>query len=142
MRIKLVGAAVAALLLAACTTTQMAQDYLNHSYVGKNMDEFVMKYGPPYGKYQMNNGDVLYSWSSEVKNYGLPATTTITGTSVNGVYNGTAVTSGGGSVSVFCKVQLQVGADGVIKSLKPTADTIGKWTTSRCGEFFSDKPIQ
>lgn len=141
-KLGVVVAAAGVLLVAGCTTTQMAQNYLDSNYVGKNMDEFVLKYGPPFGKFQLNNGDVLYSWSSEVKNYAMPATTTVSGTNMNGYVNATATTWGGGSVSVYCKVNLVVGPDGVIKSLKPTADTIGKWTTSRCGEFFADKPIQ
>ncbi len=128
---------IALLLLNGCTTTQQAMQRANNSFVGKNFDEFVLKHGIPHSKHQLNNGDYIYVWSSVVISYNMPETTNISGTvSPYGSYYGTATTTGGGSIDVFCEVQIHTTAEGEILSIKPVRDTWGNWTTSRCSEIF------
>lgn len=124
-------------VISGCTSTQQAMQRANDSFVGKNLDEFVLKHGIPHSKHQLNNGDYIYVWSSGVISYNMPETTNISGTvSPYGSYYGTATTTGGGSIDVFCEVQIHTTAEGEIISIKPVRDTLGKWETSRCSEIF------
>ena len=125
-------------IFAGCTTTQQAATMLKSNFVGKNMDDFVLRYGAPIQKHQLNSGDLLYVWNSGVKSYGIPATTSIQGSTSPYGFSGTAVTTGGGAINVFCEVQIVTASDGAIKSISPTRDTIGDWTTSRCAEIFKE----
>lgn len=125
-----------ALLLFGCATTREGMERANTAFVGKNIDDFFLTYGVPYRKHQLTNGEFLYLWNSGVISYGLPTTTNITGTKNPYGYSGTAVTYGGGSIDVFCEVQIHTSAEGKILSINPVSDTLGKWTTSRCAEIF------
>jgi len=128
---------IAIFILSGCTTTEEAMLRANNEFVGKNIDDFVLKHGIPYAKHQLNNGEYVYAWSSGVISYDMPATTTMSGTvSPYGYYSGTAMTTGGGSINVWCEVQIHTTAEGKILSIKPLRDTWGKWTTSRCSEIF------
>ncbi len=133
---KLCACLFVSLLLYGCTTTQGAMQRAASSFGGENIDAFVLTHGIPYRKYQLNNGDYVYVWNSGVISYKMPATTTITGTVTPYSYTGTATTYGGGSIDVFCEVQIHTKSDGTIMSIKAVRDTIGKWTTSRCSEIF------
>jgi hypothetical protein len=120
-----------------CTTTQQAMKRANEEFVGKNMDDFVLRYGVPQTKYQLNNGDSVYVWRSDVRNYNLPETTHISGqVSPSGYYSGTATTTGGGTLTVFCELQIHTNTDGIILDIRALRDTIGRWTTSRASEIF------
>lgn len=125
-------------VLVGCTTTQQATNVLQANFLGRNIDTFVIRYGVPIQRHQLNSGDLLYVWNSGVKSYGLPTTTTIQGYASPYGYSGTAVTSGGGAITVFCEVQIITSPDGTITSISPTRDTIGDWTTSRCAELFKE----
>jgi hypothetical protein len=129
---------IIALSLASCASTQEAANRLSSNFDGKNIDAFVLRHGAPFQRHQMNSGDLLYTWSSEIRAYGLPATTTVQGTRSPYGFSGTATTTGGGTVNVFCEVQILTTQDGTIKSISPFRDTIGMWTTSRCAEIFKE----
>jgi hypothetical protein len=123
--------------ISGCTTTQQAMVRANNRYVGKNFDEFVLERGIPTSKYQLNNGDYVYVWNSGIISYNMPATTTMNGTvSPYGSYYGTATTTGGGTLNVFCEVRIHTKSDGTIISIEPVRDTIGNWEMSRCSECF------
>jgi len=77
----LILAVVLGLLVGGCTTTNQAMLRANNTFVGKNVDEFVLKHGIPYRKHQLNSGDFIYVWNSGIISYAMPATTTVTGTS-------------------------------------------------------------
>jgi hypothetical protein len=115
-------------LLSGCTTTQGATDRINQEYVGKNVDSFFLSHGMPSRKYVLNSGDIMYGWSSQVHSFAMPAATTFQGN--------TAQTVGGGSLSTVCALQIVTGPEGTIKEIKPTTDTFGDWTLSRCAEVF------
>lgn len=129
---------VAAFILAGCASTQEAAQTLSSNFAGKNIDAFVLRHGAPFQRHQLNSGDLLYRWSSEVHAYGLPTTTTVQGTATPVGFSGTATTTGGGTVNVFCEVEILTAQDGNIKSISPVRDTIGRWTTSRCAEIFKE----
>lgn len=125
-------------ILAGCATTQQATDALQKGFVGRDLDAFVLRYGAPLQRHQLNSGGSIYVWSSEVQSYDLPSTTTIQGTTSPYGFSGSAVTTGGGVVNVFCEVQIVTAPNGTITSIAPTRDTIGRWTTSRCAEVFNE----
>ena len=56
--------------------------------------------------------------------------------SSTGYYSGSGTTTGGGSLNVFCEVQIETDEYNIIRAVTITRDTIGNWTTSRCGEIF------
>lgn len=128
-----------AALAAGCTTTEQAANFLQRQYAGQNLDAFVLKHGAPYKKHQLNSGDVMYAWSSEIRTYAMPTMTTFQGTAApGGAVTGSAFTTGGGGASVFCEVTIVTRPDGTIKAIDPSYDTIGRWTTSRCAEIFKE----
>lgn len=123
-------------VISACSTTQQAADKLQSDFIGKNFDEFVVRYGPPYKKHELNSGDLLYLWNSGVKSYAMPQTTTIQGAISRYSYSETATTTGGGAIKVYCELQIVTSPNGTIKEIKPIRDTIGDWEMSRCAEIF------
>ena len=63
MKLRIVGSlALLTLALGACTTTEEAQQVLQSRWIGQPVDNFFMRYGPPYASYQMGNGGEVYSW--------------------------------------------------------------------------------
>ena len=133
---KIITSILMILLVYGCTTTNQAMLRANNTFVGKNIDEFVLTHGIPYRKYQLNSGDFIYIWSSGVISYTMPTTTSVTGSSTPYGYNATAITQGGEKINVFCEVQIHTTSEGKIISIKPIKDTLGNWTTSRCSEIF------
>ena len=133
---KIITSILMILLVYGCTTTNQSMIRANNSFVGKNIDEFVLKHGIPYRKHQLNSGDFIYVWNSGIISYSMPATTSVTGTRTPYGYSATATTHGGGEIKVFCEVQILTTPEGKIISIKPIRDTIGRWTTSRCSEIF------
>jgi len=51
-----------------------------------------------------------------------------------GYYYGTNITTGGGSINLFCVVQLRTTKEGEILKIKALSDTVGERTASRCFE--------
>ena len=125
-KLLLLFATVCVLLVAGCATTQETADRVNRQFVGQNVDAFFLKYGMPYQKHVLNNGDLIYDWSSGVNSFGLPATITFQGN--------TAQPVNGGSVSVFCDPEIVTAPVGTIKAIKVTQDSWGVRTISRCSE--------
>ena len=123
--------------VAGCASTQDAATSLNTRFAGKNIDEFVLRYGAPFQRHDLNSGDAMYTWSSGVTSYQMPTTTSVQGTRTATSFQGTATTTGGGTLSTFCEVQIVTTPDGLIKSIYPLRDTVGNWALSRCAEIFN-----
>lgn len=120
-----------------CSTTEQGMKRANDAYVGKNVDEFMLRFGPPQNEHKLNNGNVVYQWILGGESYGMPATTSTTGYANSyGGYSGYSTTYGGGSLKIFCDLQVQASSDGTIISINALRDTIGAWETSRCAEIF------
>ena len=126
------------LLASGCTTTKSAIDYIGVNYVGNNIDKFIIDHGIPSKQYELNNGNIIYEWVSNIRSYGLSNTTTQNGhMTTSGNFTSTSISSGGGSLDVYCKLEFHTDPNGIILSAKSITDTIGRWTTSRCAEIFS-----
>ena len=123
-------------LITACASTQDAAVALGMHFGGKNIDEFVVRHGAPYKRHELTTGDVMYTWSSGVTSYQVPTTTSVQGTRTSTGFVGTATTTGGGTISTFCEVQIITTSTGVVKTIYPIRDTLGNWTVSRCAEVF------
>lgn len=119
-----------AMVCAACVSTQSVADRFSTQWIGRNFDEFVLRYGTPYKEFKLNNGATVYVWNSGTASMGIPATATTR------VYGNTAYTqmSGGGSIDMFCEMQVVTDQRGAIQQVKILRDTIGLWATSRCHE--------
>ena len=133
-----------AMILSGCVSSAAVNEKINNRFIGKNVDQFFVEHGAPAGRYQMNNGQILWTWDSGVSTINMPATTTVTGNTYGNTYgtgtsygttaNYSAVTTGGGAISMQCVVQLLSDAGGTIIQAKILRDTIGPWTTSMCYE--------
>lgn len=119
-----------ALLSSSCVSTQAVIDRFGQKWVGRNFDEFVMSYGAPYRRFELNSGGTAYVWNSGISSIAIPATAT------TNVYGNTAYTqvSGGGNINMFCEMQLVTDRSETIRQITILKDTIGRWVTSRCHE--------
>ena len=134
MRLLLIAAFI---LISGCVSTQKVANRIYAEYNGQNFDSFVRERGLPHSRYQLSDGGNVYVWNSGVITYRMPSTTTVSGTvDSSGYYAGCGVTTGGGNLNVFCEVQIETDRNNIIRAVTITRDTIGKWTTSRCGEVF------
>ena len=101
------------LQLSGCATTQQGMDKLNY-FIGQNADVFFQNYGTPYSRYNFENGDRVYRWSSEKISFQMSTTTAV----------------------LECVVDVYTNGDNKIIRFRAVRDTIGKWVTSRCAEVF------
>ena len=116
------------LFLSACVTTQGVADRLALKWAGKNIDEFVIRYGAPYKQYRLNSGDIAHVWNSGTFAMSTTATTKVDGN--------TALTSiSGGGIRTNCEMQLVTSSAGVIRQVTILKDAIGLWSTSSCYEI-------
>jgi len=126
-----------AILISGCVSTQSVANRIADQYGGQNFDQFVRNHGIPHSKYQMGNGGYIYVWNSGIVSVTMPATTSMSGTvSSTGYVYGTGTTTGGGALNLYCEVQIETDKYNTIRTVTITADTWGKWTTSRCSELF------
>lgn len=123
-------------LAAGCTTTNQAMLRANEKFVGKNIDEFVLAYSPPYAKHTLNSGDLVYLWNSGVLTYNMPGMTTMSGSQTPYGFSASGFSYGGGTARVFCEIQIMTSESGIIQRIQARTDTLGRWTTSRCSEVF------
>lgn len=123
---------VLTVLCAGCVSTQSVVNRLGSRWIDKNFDEFVLRYGVPQKKFELNSGDFAYVWNSGTSSIDLPATAT------TNIYGNTAYTqmNSGGRINMFCEVQIVTTRNGIIKHITILKDTIGFWTTSKCHEVF------
>lgn len=127
-----------AFALAGCTTEQ-ARQTMQSEWIGKSSDEFFLTNGPPVSEFKLTDGRRIYTWQSGVKNYNMPPMTSTTVTGSGAFTQVNTRTTGGSSVTVSCTAQLTVQPNGIIVDIKPSEDTIGDWTLSRCAELFPQK---
>jgi len=88
---------VISILMAGCASTHMKQ------YMGKDIREVIIDNGPPFNAFDMGDGRRAFQFYWGGGTYTVPQTTTITG-STNTIgnsswYSGTAITTGGGTVT-------------------------------------------
>ena len=122
------------LLGSACVSTQSVVDRFGEEWIGKNFDEFVLRYGTPYKRFELQSGDVVYTWNSGTVSMQMPTSAT------TNVYGNTAHTQvyGGGNIDMFCEMQFVTNPKGIITEVTILKDTVGFWVTSRCHEVLGD----
>jgi hypothetical protein len=123
--------------ITACTTSQMAIQSLGDRYGDKHLDAFVLDYGAPHSAYEMQDGSVVYDWSSGIDSVSIPKTVEHTG-SINkfGFYSGTSTVHGGGAMKLVCALKIITDKDKLVSQIRIVRDTWGHWETSRCNEIF------
>lgn len=128
----MIGASFLGLVLlgSGCVSTQAVADRFGQKWIGRNFDEFVMSYGAPYRKFELNSGGTAYVWNSGTSSVAMPTTAT------TNVYGNTAYTqvNGGGNINMFCEIQFVTDSSGTIRQITILKDTIGFWVSSRCHE--------
>ena len=97
-----------AFLLSGCVSSQSVANRLSSQYAGHNADQFFLDHSSPAKKFQLNSGDLIWTWDSGV--------------------------SYSGGIMLQCIVELISTPDGTIKSVRIIKDTVGWWTTSMCSE--------
>jgi len=127
----------ALLLLAGCVSSHQANQDIQGRVVGLSVDDFVMRYGPPYSRYDMADGRKVYRWGYDRGTYTTPAVTTgaLTDTG-DGTLVYDAQTVGGGTKHQGCDIQFTADQAGKIVEAHAVRDSLGVWTTSYCHEFF------
>ena len=118
------------LLCTGCVSTQAVVDRFSQKWIGRNFDDFVMRYGAPYQQFALNSGGTAYVWNSGTSSITMPTTAT------TNFYGNTAYTqvNGGGNINMFCEMQLVTDSSGIIRQITILKDTVGFWGTSRCHE--------
>ncbi len=129
-----------ALVVSGCvTTTEQADSVLQSSWIGRNADQFFSQHGLPAGHYTTSTGGRIYEWSDQ-RSSTLPgyAQTTVTPT-----YGGLFVTqtnyTPASTVTIACKVSIEADNKNVIRAIRATRDTLGRWQSSRCYEIFGPR---
>ena len=123
-------------ILSACTTTKEIQNNLRVSWVGKNTDQFFIRYGIPTNSIKLNNGDSLFGYNNS-ESVTIPSTTTtnaVSGPSGQiAVYSTTTPSS---EIASECNLQITASPNGIIKNIEIRKDSLGLWKLSRCDEVF------
>ncbi|MGJ5075512.1 hypothetical protein [Bradyrhizobium oligotrophicum] len=117
---------ICALLGACAASAPEVRARLGQEYVGKNLDELVMKWGPPNSSFRMNNGQSSYVWQLATE---------------------TTLTSDRSARTYACKVSVIASPTGVIEQLNTEDWTAGSGLLgiagvygSMCGERLGMKP--
>jgi hypothetical protein len=130
---KFITNAALCIALAGCsamTTTGQLQPSLEHSYIGRQAEDFFRANGLPSNAMRTQAGGTLYEWRSDVVVTQMPVTST-----ANVVGNTAFIRSSGGqSLQQFCVVALEADTSGKIVGVRIATDTIGQWAVSRCAE--------
>ncbi len=106
--------------LAGCAASrEQVAAQLGSQYVGQNVDQMVMKFGPPASTFRMNNGGASYQWQL---------------TSVTDIRGG----DGYGQASTrFCKVTVATNPAGIITQLNTEDSNAGAGIAGAIGAYGS-----
>jgi hypothetical protein len=135
-------ASVALCLLIAlpgCTSTEQANSALHARYIGTPSDDFFIQHGPPIAEHRLNDGRMMYLWTSGRSTVHLPGTTTGTITSIGNTAWWNGIVTPGTDINIECQVRIIVGTSGKIVQILSHRDSIGWWEMSHCHEVFGKK---
>lgn len=135
MKFLLLG--IAPLLLAGCTTTEMANKSMAEQFQGQPTDSFFLKFGPPASSYKLNDGRTMYTWAEKNKSYYMPGTSTSTVNMIGNTAYVNTTTSPSSTIDVQCQVRIIASKTGKIEQVLAQSDSMGMWEMSRCNEVFS-----
>jgi hypothetical protein len=127
---------VLAMLLVACSTTEQANETMVAKFKGTKADSFFIKYGPPAQGYRTSDGQTIYIWAEQQKNYYMPPSAYTTINYIGTTAYATTNFIGGGTMEVQCQVKILANKRGIIEEIEAHRDTWGDWETSRCHELF------
>lgn len=143
--------------LAACTTTEDANRALQSRWIGQPAERFFAAYGPPIDEYPLSSGKI-YTWRGGDKTRYIPPVysrpepaRTIVRTETRQDGSGQTVTqtrvitrdpfwepeviTPGRYEQLFCELQINTDASGVISTIRASNDTTGNgFSLSRCAE--------
>lgn len=105
-------AALIALPLAGCGSTEQAAQSMRTGWIGKRSDEFFARHGAAQREQRLNDGRRVYIWQ-------------------------TVANAPGGGPQVWCSADIVTSPAGVIVEIRPRTDSLGLWNASRCTEIFS-----
>lgn len=126
----------AALLLAACTTTERANEVMSARFVGTPVDSFFLRYGPPTASHALNDGRRMYLWAENAQHVTFTGVSTAQVTMVGSTGWVTGWNTPRSTVNIQCQVRLLVDQRGRIQKILSHSDSIGWWQLSRCHELF------
>ena len=95
-------------LLTGCATTASMNRDLGAKWMGKPVDSFFVKNGPPVNQYPTQDGRRVYTWSKR---------------------------DVAGGIHIYCDLRLVTDANGILTDIGVSGSSIGAWTTSYCNEI-------
>ena len=164
MKIRIAAiAALAAAVLAGCTTTEEANTVIQSRWIGQPAELFFTQYGPPISEFPMGSGNILYTWRGGDKTryiaptYSTPTpaqTTTrtetketkpgvtVTRTTTTGIYQPQPqMISPPRYEELFCELQITADPTQRIVAIRASNDTDGEGLSfSRCAEVLNAHP--
>lgn len=127
--IRKIALLAAAVMLAACTSTETTHKRVTAAWVGKNVNLFFAANGGPGYKATNPDGTILYVWQ-EGTVVAIPGTVNVV--KIGNSYH--VNTIGGGSATLRCRVAIITDKTGKILRFTNMVSTIGAWQLSRCNE--------
>ena len=101
------------LLLGGCyASTQEVRQQLGDQYIGKNVDTFVLQWGPPASSFKMSTGETSYLWQ-------IGSHTNVDVTRDRYGASGTAATT-------FCKINVIASPAGIVTRLTTEDGSVGR----------------
>lgn len=97
------------LAMPSCTSSTKSEQALRSIYVGKNVDAFFVRHGPPVSSYRLNSGGMLYLWEKHGGTVALPGGSfQITDMTINS--HGSMASNGSSVMRTVSGTQMSIGA--------------------------------
>ena len=131
------------LALASCTSSTKSEAALCSAYVGKNVDAFFMRHGPPSSSHRLNSGGMLYLWEKHGNTVRVGGGAYSNSTYTPNVYGGggtiRTTTNYAQPITLHAHCQFNITTDsrGTVQDMKCVKDSWGDWTTSWAHEYFA-----
>lgn len=106
MKLKVLVALALACSLSGCATTEKYENVLS-SWVGSDVNQLVNSWGYPQNSFQAPNGNTVYVYGTS-GSYTMPQQTTSTYNAVGNTVYGNSTTTGGQTLSFWCKTYFEV----------------------------------
>lgn len=133
------------LALASCTSSTKSEAALRSIYVGRNVDAFFVRHGPPASSHRLNSGGMLYQWEKHGGTVQVGGGAYSTGTYTPNSYGGggtirtTTTYSPPVTLHALCQFNIVTDSRGTVQDIKCVRDSLGGWTTSWAHEYFAEE---
>jgi hypothetical protein len=128
-----------AINLAACTTTEQANEALSSKYIGKPVDQFFIENGPPASQYNTQDGRIIFVWAESPQSITIPGSSHTTVTGYGNMATAYTTYSPATNFDIQCQVRIVTNRSGKIEQILSHKDSSGVWEMSRCNEIFGQK---